>query len=351
MIFMLNRIFALLILSLAMIACGQIEGRQNVNERQAVRADGILVRPSPFTSSITSTADILPFEQVELSSPISGNVLEIYFREGQNVRKGDLLVKIDDRTWKAQQKGLEARLSSANNELDRSRALLEIEGASREDVDRAEAEVTNLQAQIEEMQVRINLANIRAPFSGRVGMRDFSTGAFLSQGQRITQLVQTDKLRVNFTLPARYASFVQVDQEISVVTSASNDTSNAVIYAINPMLNVSTRSLQVRAIMDNGKNIFMPGDFANIRLKVEQLQDALMIPSESIIPEMNANVVYKVENGKAKRQPVEVGFRTETSVQVTRGITAGDTVLTTGLLQVQDGVNVQIGEIIDNLRL
>jgi membrane fusion protein, multidrug efflux system len=342
---MSKQVFVLLIVLVAITSCGQMEGGQNINQRQPLRADGILVRSTPFSSLITSTADILPFEQVELSSPVSGNVLEIYFREGQQVRRGDLLVKIDDRAWIAQRRGLEARLLSVQNELDRSQALLDIEGASQEDVDRAQAEVTNIQAQIEELQVMINLANVRAPFSGRVGMRDFSTGAFLSQGQRITQLVQTNKLRVNFSLPSRYAALIKEDQEIVVVASASKDTAVAVIYAINPMLNVATRSLQVRAILDNEQNLFVPGDFATISINVEQLREALLIPSESIIPELNANVVYKIENGKAKRQVVEVGIRTESSVQVTRGISEGDTVLTTGLLQVEEGDIVQLGEL------
>jgi membrane fusion protein, multidrug efflux system len=332
------------IVSSFLYACGGESGGQGANQPPVIQADGILVKPVPLSSIVTSTANILPLEQVELSSPVSGNVLEIYFQEGQQVKRGQLLVKIDDRAWIAQRRGLEARLSSAESDLNRGQSLLEIEGASQEDVDRLQSEVTNIQAQIEELQVMINLANVRAPFSGRVGMRNFSTGAFLAQGQIITRLVQTNKVRIDFTLPARYSSLIKEGQEITVKPSASNDTARAKVYAISPMLDVATRSLQVRAMLDNDDNLFMPGDFATVTIDVDQLQDALLVPSESIIPELNAHVVYKVENGRAKRQEVEVGIRTENSVHITRGIVEGDTVLVTGLLQIEDGDQVVISE-------
>lgn len=326
-------------------SCGTKDANNNPNKQQAVRADGMLVTAEAFTSIVPSTANILPFEQVDLSSPVSGNVLQIYFNEGQHVKKGDLMVKIDDRAWKAQLKGQEARLSSMQKEFERAQSLLEIEGASQEDVDRIEAELANIQAQIEELSVMISLANVRAPFAGQVGMRNFSLGAYLSQGETITQLVQTNQVKIDFSLPSRYASLVKKDHEITVLPSASSDTATAIVYAISPILDASTRTLHVRAILNNDKNLFIPGDFANVRINMEQLQEALFVPSESVIPELNANVIYKLQNGKAKRQLVEVGIRTENAIQITQGITVGDTVLVSGLLQLDDGDDVEIGQI------
>jgi membrane fusion protein, multidrug efflux system len=339
----LSGVFLMFALLVIMVSCNQ---NSNPGQKQAgiLKAEGYRVDPEYFTVNIRATGELLSNEEVELKTPVSGNVQNIYFREGQYVKKGDLLVEIDNRSWVARKLGLEARLLSAKSELSRKKELLEIEGVSQEELEQSEAEVNHLKAQIEELEVMIDLAHIRAPFNGWLGMRNFSPGAFLSQGEVITRLVQNDKLKVNFTIPARYASNIRKDQKITIISSASGDTAQAAIYAVDPIISSTSRSLQIRALLDNERKGFLPGDFAQVVLEVGQFENALLVPAESVIPEMNTQVVYVVSEGKALRQVVETGSRTHNRVQVLKGLSPGDVVLTTGLMTIRDGDPVEIFE-------
>jgi membrane fusion protein, multidrug efflux system len=330
-----------LILLIIVTSCRQ---NKDSGQRQAstVKVEGYVVEPEFYTVSIRTTGELLSYEEVELKTPVSGNVLNIYFREGQYVNKGDLLVEIDNRSWTARKIGLKARLTSAQSELTRKKELLKMEGVSQEDMEQSQAEVSNLKAQIEELDVMIDLAHIRAPFSGLLGMRDFSPGAFLSQGEIITRLVQNDKIKVNFSIPSRYAARAEKHQEVTIISSATGDSAIAVIYAVDPIITPSSRTLNIRALLDNKTKGFMPGDFAQIIFEVEQYDDALLVPAESVIPELNRQVVYLAKNGRAVRQEVETGSRTHNRVQILKGLSPGDIVLTTGLMTLQDGDQVEI---------
>lgn len=346
----INHHIRLLINTLAalLILFGVTSCKRNSNSSQTsasiLGVTAYRVMPETFTVTIRATGDLLSWEDVELKTPVSGNVLNIYFNEGVYVREGDLLVEMDHRVWSAQKKGLEARLLSAESDLSRKLGLLDIEGVSREEVERSQAEVSQLKAQVEELEVMIDLAHIRAPFSGRLGMRNFSLGAFLTQGETITRLVQTDRLRVHFTIPARYASLTNTGDEIAITSSSSGDSAVAVIYAIDPIISAASRSLQIRASLNNTRN-FVAGDFTQIIFGVEQNEDALLIPAESLIPELNRQVVYIVNNGQAKRVEVEAGARTRNRVHITSGLAPGDTVITTGLMEIRDGMPVDVREL------
>ncbi|NBC83413.1 MAG: efflux RND transporter periplasmic adaptor subunit [Bacteroidetes bacterium] len=326
-------------------ACQQQNSTSTFNGTQKLNADGYVLQSDRFTSTITSTANLLPFESVSVKTPVEGNVLAIYFKEGEYVNKGDVIIQIDDRTWQAQLKGLNAQLIAARKELNRKEKLLEIEGASREEVDQLQATEQDLQARIDELEVSIDLAEVKAPFGGQLGMRNFSLGAYLDKGETITRLVQSDKIKVDFDVPAKYASYLQKGQIVQVLTNTGQDTARARIYAIDPMLNTASRSIQARALLNNPNHTFIAGNFAEVIVSLIESDSTLFIPSESLIPELNAHVVYKIKNGKAKRQDVKIGNRTPDKVEILNGLSAGDTVLVTGLMEVEDGVQVNIQKI------
>jgi membrane fusion protein, multidrug efflux system len=312
---------------------------------RTIEVEGFRAEPSTYSVTIRSTGELLSWEEVELRAPVAGNVLHIHFREGQQVRRGASLVEIDSRTWMAQKRGLEAQLESSAGELRRRQRLLEIEGASQEIVDQAMAAVSDLEARLEELNVRIELAHVRAPFHGRLGMRNISPGAYLMQGDLITRLVQSDKIRVNFDIPARYAALAKVDMPVKVIASAGNDTLTAVIYAVEPVIRAESRSLNVRAVIDNKQNLLIPGDFAQIVFETALDEQAIMVPAEAIIPELNRQVVYLLKNGIATRREVEIGSRTQDMVHVMEGIAPGDTILVTGLMEVRDGLPARITQL------
>jgi membrane fusion protein (multidrug efflux system) len=310
-----------------------------------VNAQGFRAEPEVFTTTISATGNLHAWEEVELLAPVAGNVTKIHFEEGQFVSKGQPIIEIDSRAWKAQKRGLEAQLANAKIELQRREQLLDIEGTSQESVDQARTAIAELQSRIDELNVRIDLAYVTAPFSGRLGLRDFSTGSFMTVGTPITRLVQTDKLKISFDVPARYASLVNTGANVNVIASGTPDTTIARIYAIEPVINASNRSLKVRGELENGRGRFISGDFAQVQMTVDVSQDALLIPSESIISELNSQIVYVFRNGKAVRTPVEMGASTRGRVEIVSGISVGDTILITGLMSVRDNMPVNIASL------
>jgi membrane fusion protein, multidrug efflux system len=334
----------LLIFILIFVSCGSGE-QQSAQMARPTMAQGYKAQPQQFSIEIRSTGELLSYEDVVLRSPVAGNVMGIHFSEGQYVSEGTLLVEIDSRTWQAQKRGLEAQLVNAMSELERREALLEFEGASQQSVDQALAAVNDLKARIDELSVRIDLARIRAPFSGRLGMRNFSPGAFMGQGETITRLVQTQKLKINFDVPARYASLMQEGLMVNVISSSTGDTVAARVYAIEPVINASNRSLTVRGILENGLQKFFPGDFAQVFIEVDQTESALLIPTEAIISELNSQIVYVAHGGKAVRTEVEIGASTRGRVNILNGINEGDTVLITGLMTIRNGSDVVISSL------
>lgn len=322
------------------------EGRRNGSS--ALTAEGFLVTPCPFENKQVVTANLLPAETVEIKAPVSGTVLSIHFKEGERINKGQSLIQIDDRVWKAQIKGLKAQLAKASEELHRKEALLKAEGASQEEVDAAQSEVQQLDAKIEELSVYVSLASVPAPFSGQVGMRDFSVGAYLSQGQVITQIAQSGQLKVDFGLPGRYINQLAIGKEVTLVLN--DDTLTAPVYAINPVLDENSRTIQVRALLDNKTGV-MPGEFAQATLVFDHYDSALVIPINLVLPELGAETVFLCKHGKVVKQKVTTGVRTDKLVRIVDGLAAGDTLLATGLVQVREGVPVKINKLATSAEL
>ncbi len=339
----------ILCLALLLSSCKQTgKSAGQKDEGSALTAEGFVMIPRHFENKLTVTANLLPEESVELKSPVSGTILAIHFNEGQHVKKGESLLQIDDRVWKAQVKGLKAQLIAARKELKRKQDLLLAEGASQEEVETARSEVEQLEAQIEELSVYISLASVPAPFSGKIGMRDLSVGAYLSQGQTIIQIVRSEQLKIDFSLPGRYISQVKAGQNITV--ASNGDTLMAPVYAINPVVDENARTLQVRARLENKKDWF-PGNFAEVIMILDVHDSAMVVPSQLIVPELGAETVYIYKNGKAIKQTITTGPRNETDVLVTSGLTPGDTLLASGLMQVREGMSLKINKTVSESEL
>ncbi len=305
------------------------------------------VHEESFTTTVNNTGRLIPFEETEIRSGVNGHIFRIHFKEGQMVRRGDLLVEIDHRSWDARKRGLESRLAAATAELKRRESLLAFEGISVAEYEQTAAEVGNLKAQIEELEVMIDLSQIRAPFDGRIGFRDFSIGAYISQGALITRLVQNNKLKVVFSVSATYISVLQKDHNISITSSSNGKTAEAKVYAIDPVVNPQSGSIELRAYLDNRNGEFVPGDFVQVNIDMEQNDNAILIPAEAVISELDNQFVFIVKYGIATRKVITTGSRTSEKVQVTSGLTAGDKVITTGLMVIKEGDRIEISRIIN----
>jgi membrane fusion protein, multidrug efflux system len=339
------RIYAAMIfLAISFVSCNQNRKMKNSGGySSALLVDALVIKPQAFNTEIKTNANLIPFEQVEIKAPVSGTILSIYIKEGQVVKKGQPIIRIDDRGWKAELEGLRAQLLAANADLERKKELLPVEGASKQDIDEATAKVDELEAQIDQLNVNIDLANVVAPFDGKVGMRNFSVGAYLSQGQVIIELAQSWKLKVDFNLSGRYRNQLVPGKDVRVIYG--KDTISSPIYAVSPIADNSSRMINVRAVIEKNTLNFVPGDFAEVIVPLNINDSALVVPTDCIVPELNNQTVFLYKGGKAIRRTVEVGSRSDTQVEILQGVRAGDTVLTTGLLQVKDNYPVTLNKV------
>jgi len=335
----INLLAGIVLITLNSFRSGEGKGNAAATMKP-LKVEGYKVVEEPFSNEVTTTASLMASEQVEIKASIAGQVLAIYFKEGSTVREGQAIVRLDDRAWKAALIGVKAQLANAQKDYQRKKELLSIEGISQEEVDKAFTSVESLKSEMNQLEVNIGLANVTAPFSGKLGMRDFSKGAFLKQGDAITTLAATNELKVDFSLAQNLESSINVGDVVQI--KVGNDTLKAKVYAISPTINTNTRTLNVRAMLSQpSKNRVLPGTYAQVIMSSQKLSNALLVPTQSIVPSISEQTLYVSQNGKAKRITVTLGNRTADKVHVLTGINAGDTVLTTGLLQIKDGMDLE----------
>ncbi|KQN38227.1 cation transporter [Pedobacter sp. Leaf41] len=304
--------------------------------------DGIVVKPTSFDNDLEVTGAIEANESVVLKSEVAGLVTGIYFKEGTNVAKGSVLVKINDRDIQAQlQEALTKQKLSGTTE-NRSKQLLEKGAISQEEYDISLADLRSLQSQTQLIRAQLAKTTIRAPFSGRIGLRSISAGTYLTPSTVIANLVNTNPVKVTFSVPEKYAGQINLGSSISFTTDGSSKQNTGKVYAIEPGINTATRTLQIRALAPNADNSLLPGSFAKIKLALNTLQNAILIPNQAIIPVLKGKIVYIKKNGKAQEVKVEAGTRTDENIVITSGLKAGDTVLTTGSMALKKDAPVKV---------
>ncbi len=304
-----------------------------------------IARPQKLENKILVTGTVLANEEIEIRSEISGKIEKIFFNEGSRVRKGDILVKVDDSELQAQLLKTQYQKKLAEEKEYRQRLLLEKEAISRQEYDIALTELNTLEAEIQLIKARIDKTEIRAPFDGVIGLRYVSVGSYISPSVKITTLQNIDTLKLEFSIPEKYIRLIDVGDRVNFKVQGSDKRYSAVIYAIDPKIDPATRTLQVRAIFPNKNYELLPGSFAEIEVILEEIPSAILIPSEAIIPSAEGSKVFVYNQGKAYEKNVETGIRTERFIQIKSGLNPGDTVLTTGLLQLKSGFKVRITSI------
>jgi len=303
-----------------------------------------ILRPRPLENKIVVNGDLIANEEVELRSEIPGRVVSINFEEGSRVSKGDLLVKIDDRELQAQLKKLQVDEKQARDDLFRKEKLLELKAVSQEEYDKSFNALGIIRAQMEIAAVQISQTEIYAPFSGLIGLRQVSPGGFVSSATLVARLQQTDPIKIDFSIPEKYREKVRKGTRIQFSVAGIDSIFSGKVYAIEPKIDPATRNISLRATCPNPNGILMPGAFARLEILLEDLRDALVVPSEAIIPQLAGEKVFVCKNGKARSQVIRTGIRTEREVQVTQGLHPGDTVIITAILQIREGMPVTVKE-------
>jgi membrane fusion protein (multidrug efflux system) len=293
-----------------------------------------------------STGSLKPDEQVDLSFETSGKIVGINFKEGTRVKKGDLLAKINDRPLQAQLQKLQAQKKLVEEKEFRQRSLLDKDAISQESYDQIVTELQTIQADINLVRARISETELRAPFDGSIGLRYLSEGSYVNPSTKIARLVKISPLKLDFSIPERYADEVNIGYPVTFTVEGSNETYEAKVYAVDPRIEEETRTIVIRAIYPNKNEELKSGHFAPVTLLLSKIDNAIAVPSEAIISEMEGEMVYVYRKGKALYVKVSTGLRTESLVQVVDGLKFGDTLLTTGILQLRQNLPVALDTLI-----
>jgi len=318
------------------------------NNRRPLNVNAEIIRPQLLTDELIVTGDLLPDEEVNLSFETSGKIIEINFNEGAFVHKGELLAKVNDRPLLAQLKKLDAQLKLAEDRVFRQNALLVKDAVSKEAYEQVKTDLAALNADIDLIKANIQQTEIRAPFDGIIGLRQVSVGAYASPTTVVAKLTKVSPLKVEFSVPERYAQEIGKGTNLSFsLESSEGDVReyDATVYAKEAIVDQNTRTLAIRALYPNPGNKLVPGRYISIRIKKAEIPDAIAIPTQAIVPEMGKDKVYVYKSGKAYPIEVSTGIRTEAKLQILDGLNVGDTIITTGTLQLRTGLDV----ILDNV--
>ncbi|HLT48634.1 MAG TPA: efflux RND transporter periplasmic adaptor subunit [Rubricoccaceae bacterium] len=299
------------------------------------------VRQELLEDVVATTGQLMAEEEVELRAEVAGRITALRFQEGSVVRRGQLLAVLDTDVLEAQLAAVRTRRDLAVTQAERQRALFEIGGLSRQALDQAEAEARVLEAEMAQLAAEIARRRIYAPFSGQIGLRSVSPGAYVSPGDPIATLRVTGTLKLEFAVPEAYLGRVGPGDAVVFTVPGQEGTFRAEVYAVEGAVDPSTRAFTVRARTANPGGL-TPGAFARVELALDRVEDALVVPASAIVPGVDSAAVFVVEDGKAARRAVSTGIRTADRVQVMGEVAAGEVVLTSGLEQVRPGQPVRV---------
>jgi membrane fusion protein (multidrug efflux system) len=295
-----------------------------------------VVKAASFTNDLYTTGKIGALNQIDILPEVSGKIIAVNFEEGENVKKGDLLVKLNSSDLEAQLMKSKTQSKLSEQKLERLKKLLGINGVSQEEYDMQENELAGFKADQAYIEAQLAKTNITAPFSGVIGLKNISPGSFVSPTTPIASLIQVQPLYVEFSIPEKYSAMFKkgIDVKFSNDQLKSQQTFSASIYAIEPRVDEITKTIRARA-MYTGSDLFYPGSFVKVYVDLGKTNDALMIPTQCVIATLKGQKVFVSRDGIAVDVPVEIGVRTDEKIEIVKGLSPGDTVITTGLLSIK----------------
>jgi len=306
-------------------------------EAPPLKVATFVVTPTQYSETIASTGTLRADEGVELQAETNGKVVSINFVEGTAVKKGTLLVKLNDSDLRANVDRYNYSKQLAVLRERRYAKLLAQKVVTQDEYDTALTDVNVQTANIDLYKAQIEKTEIRAPFDGVVGLRYVSTGAYVNATTKIATLQRVDKLKIDFSIPEKYSGRIDVGADITFSIAGGLKKYTGKIFAIDPRIDSGTRTLLLRAVCPNNDGTLLPGAFANVTVQLEKINDALLVPAEAVVPGLEEKNVFVIKDGKAERRPVETGSRTATEVHILTGLKPGDVLITSGLQQMRAG--------------
>ena len=310
-----------------------------------LKVEAIVIGSTSISNKIEVAGNILPFELTEIRPEISGRVVQINFKEGSIANKNELLIKLFDGDLQAQLKKLLVQLQIAEKTEERQRELLKINGISQQDYDLSLLQVNNIKADIELIRVNISKTEMRAPYSGRIGLRNISLGAYITPSNIITTISQVDKKKITFSIPEKYSSLISQEMNIDFDIEGSESTYTAKVIASESIIEAETRNLKILATIANADQKLVPGTFAKVNLILGKNDQAIVVPSQAIIPSSRSKQLVVYRNGTPDFVNITTGTRGVETVEITSGVNIGDTIVTTGLLFIRKDSKLAISKI------
>jgi len=320
------------------ISCKAKNKEQATPERQSVMVEVIVAGSEDVPSSLEVNGTVLSNEMVELHPEVSGRLVYLNLPDGATVKQGTLLARINDADLQAQLEQQKIQLELANKTLKRLSDLLKVNGVNQADYDAALSQVNTTEANMKVLNAQIDKTVIKAPFSGELGIRVVSQGAYVTPQNLLGTIQQTDKVKIDFTVPETYSSIIEKGNKVHIQTGSADGSFEATITAIEPQINTVSRNIKVRAMLTKG--LIHPGAFVKVLL--DQSRKGIMVPSNAIIPDALSNQVVVVQNGKANFVNVETGLRNANLVELTSGVNPGDSIIVSGMLFVRPKASVKV---------
>jgi len=301
----------------------------------------LLVRAEPLEETLVATGTVRADESVELRSEISGLLTRIHFLDGTPIRAGEVLVSLNDSELRANLQRAVYRRELAELKTRRLAHLRDLGGVTQQEYDISASELNVLTAEVAVIEAQLEHTRILAPFDGVVGLRSVSVGAFVTPATRIATFQRLDRLKVDFSVPEKYADRLDPTHAVSVQLAGPGPALAGTIAAIEPLIDPSTRTALIRAVCANPGGRLLPGGLATVRLTLARTPDALLVPAMALVPGAQEQTVFVVRDGKVQRRSVQTRARTDTSVQVVSGLKAGEMIVVSGQGQLRPGQSVK----------
>ncbi len=312
-----------------------------------MRANGWIVGTTALSDDVEVSGTLVANEAAEIHPEVSGRIVYLNLPEGRTIAQGTVIARLEDDDLQVRLKKLQVQLKMARVTEERQGKLLAIESIPKQDYDAALLNVQTILADMEILKTDIAKTIIRAPFSGRLGLKNISKGAYITPATNITFLYQVNRMKLDFQVPEKYTGSIRLQQAVYFYTPGNTKKYVAQVAAVNPMVGQANRSLTVRAVVQNNDANLLPGAFARVELRFEPEAAALMVPTQAVIPQARGKKVVVYRDGFARFTDITTGLRDTATVQVTSGLKAGDTVLVTGLLSIKPDAKVVVEKIVN----
>ncbi len=320
---------------------GGEKGKDMKGGGPAVAVNVFVVNPESLDNVITSSGTIFPNEEIELRAEASGRILALNIKEGSRVAAGQVIAKIKDTDLQAQLKKLNFEIELAKQTEARQKKLLDINAISKEEYEITANKINTLNADKELIEANLEKTVLKAPFAGKIGLKNVSQGAYVTPTTSLATLVQTNPVKIDFSIPEKYSTLIRVGRNVKFEVEGQPEAYYADVVAIDPKIDPNLRTLKLRALAKNPADRLVPGMFVRVSVDLDIAQ-AIMIPTEAVVPVLKGKKVYVVRNGKADEVMIETGVRNDKKIQVTRGLKTGDSLIVSGIMALKKDAAVKV---------